>query len=218
MDSGEHTHTLNMGYANADDHISSNHQHSSLWGLQSIQKSPQSHRHPLTEAPPSRSSGYTCTSSSPPCQTPTAHLPSPSHSAVPPLSSTPTIYTFPDDWCWGPDVLIIHIILVSIKVVDIHLLQQLVIYTIHWSTLRYHRHYLITLHCQSYHAISPSQYGAYLHALGECIQLLLANRMDMLYELLLHRTLFSLVKTLIPFVNDSNQPSSLKLLLECNVT
>ena len=93
-------------------------------------------------------------------------------------------------------VFIIHIILVSIKVVDIHVLHQLVIYTIHWSTLRDHRHYLIILHCQSYHSISPP-YGAYLHVLGECIQFLLANRMDMLYELLLHRTLFSLVKTLI---------------------
>ena len=93
-------------------------------------------------------------------------------------------------------VLIIHIIHVSINVVDIHVRQQLVIYTLHWSTLRDHRHYLIILHCQSYHSISPP-YGAYLHVLGECIQFLLANRMDMLYELLLHRTLFSLVKTLI---------------------
>ena len=64
----------------------------------------------------------------------------------------------------------------------------------------------IILHCQSYHVISPSPY---LHVLGECIQFLVANRMDMMYELMLHRTLFSLVKTFIPFVNDSNQPSSL---------
>jgi hypothetical protein len=79
-------------------------------------------------------------------------------------------------------VFIIHIILVSINVA--------------MSRSKY----LIILHCQSYHVISPSPY---LHVLGECIQFLVANRMDMLYEL------FSLVRTLIPFVNKSNQTSLL---------
>ena len=164
--------------------------------------------------PPQRSSGSTCTSSSPPWQTPKAPLPPSSLSAGPCTATlsccTPSIFDSNNlifsRWLMLRTWLlfIIHIIFVSIKVVDIHVPQQSVIYTIHCFMLRDHLHYLIILHCQSYHAISPSQYVAYLQSLGEYIQLLVANRMDVLHELLLHTTLISLVITFIPFVNDSD--------------